>query len=87
MAYDYKFVDAWDDLHEIQRSLPSWFVGRPAFEEHRAVPWSMYAFDQTERPKVGRRQREWTAVGPTEEQVIRTMAYCLRELAAGRVPK
>lgn len=47
----------------------------------------MYAFDPSERPVQGTRKREWIAVGPTEERVIWYMAYCLREIAAGRVPK
>jgi hypothetical protein len=47
----------------------------------------MYAFDPSERAKVGLRSREWTAVAPTEEGVVREMARCLREISAGRVPK
>ena len=46
----------------------------------------MYAFDQTEKPKVGRRSREWTAVAQSEDGVVREMARCLREIGAGRVP-
>lgn len=49
--------------------------------------WQMYAFDPSERPVVGRRKREWTAIAPTEERGVREMARCLREIAAGRVPK
>jgi hypothetical protein len=77
--------EAWDEL--LPATPRGWFVGKPTFDEHRAVPWSIYAFDTTERLKAGRRKREWTAIGPTEEQVIRTMAYCLREIGAGRVPQ
>jgi hypothetical protein len=29
----------------------------------------------------------WTAVGQTEEECIREMARCLREISEGRVPK
>jgi hypothetical protein len=76
---------AYEEL--LAATPPGWSVGQPTFEERRAVPWSMYAFDTVERPNIGRRQREWTAIGPTEEQVIRTMSYCLREIGAGRVPK
>ena len=47
----------------------------------------MYAFDQTEKAHLGRRSREWTAVGQTEEECIRVMARCLREISAGRVPR
>ena len=45
----------------------------------------MYAFDQRERPKAGVRSREWTAVGPTEFEVLLAMARCLREIGEGRV--
>jgi hypothetical protein len=47
----------------------------------------MYAFDQRERQKLGHRSREWTAVGNTEEECLREMARCLREISEGRVPK
>ncbi len=43
-------------------------------------------FDLTERAKVGRRQREWTAIGETEVECVRAMARCLREIREGRVP-
>ena len=42
--------------------------------------WSMYAFDPSETPVVGKRSREWTAVGQTELHCVQTMAYCLREM-------
>ncbi len=32
----------------------------PSYDERRDE-WSLYAFDSTERPKVGHRSREWTA--------------------------
>ncbi len=47
----------------------------------------MYAFDTTERPKVGLRSREWTAVARSEEGVVREMARCLRDLGQGRAPR
>lgn len=47
----------------------------------------MYAFDTTEKAEVGRRSREWTAVGLTEEGCIREMGLCLREIAEGTVPQ
>ena len=68
------------------RATLRWSIGRPSYH-HERDEWQMYAFDPKERPKVGRRQREWTTVTPTEERVIRLMGYCLREIAAGRVPK
>ena len=53
---------AWAELHDANAAL-GWFVGRPACEPRLSVPWSMYAFDPKERPKVGHRSREWTAYG------------------------
>ncbi|MGZ8803500.1 MAG: hypothetical protein ACXWZL_13065 [Mycobacterium sp.] len=47
----------------------------------------LYAFDPTERPKVGLRNKEWTAVGRSELHVVQVMAHCLREISAGRVPR
>jgi hypothetical protein len=47
----------------------------------------MFTFDPSESPVEGKRSREWTAVAPTELAVLRSMAYCLRELSEGRWPK
>lgn len=79
--------EAWDELHAA--TPPRWFVGTPSFNPRRGAggEWSLYAFDTTERPRAGHRSREWTAVHPTQEGVLREMARCLRELAAGRVPR
>lgn len=75
--------DAWNELHE---SLPPrWYVGTPQFNQRRDE-WAIYAYDTTERVKIGKRSREWTTVHPTQEGVIREMARCLREMSAGRVP-
>jgi len=64
-----------------------WQVGRPSFHEERNV-WVQYAFDATERPRPGKpRKRDWKTEAPTQELCIRSMARCLREIAAGRVPK
>ena len=49
---------AWDELHAVNASL-GWYVGMPAYYERRDE-WQLYAFDPTERPKVGKRSREWT---------------------------
>lgn len=74
---------AWNELHDA--TPPNWQVGLPS--QRHGGSWEMYAFDQTEKPKVGRREREWTATGQTEEECIREMARCLREIGAGREPK
>jgi hypothetical protein len=76
---------AWTELHEVNAAL-GWYVGMPAFYERRDE-WQLYAFDPTERPKVGRRSREWTAVAPTQERVVRAMARVLLQIGEGRVPK
>lgn len=76
---------AWDAIHDA--TPPSWFVGRPAFEERRSPPWSQYAFDPDEKPKVGHRSREWTAVGMTELDCLEEMARCLGEIREGRAPR
>ena len=55
--------------------------------DERQNRWEQYAFDRAETPVVGKRSREWTAVGPTELECVRTMARCLAELKAGRWPK
>jgi hypothetical protein len=74
---------AWDDLHDAKP--PGWFVGRPFYHE-RDRAWEQYAFDPSERAVVGVRSREWTAVAPTEAEVIRELARCLRLIREGRVP-
>jgi hypothetical protein len=51
------------------------------------VPWSQHAFDPFVKQKLGKRSREWTAVGNTEAECIREMARCLREISEGRWPK
>jgi hypothetical protein len=76
--------DAYDEL--LAATPPGWWVGRPSLHDERNE-WQMYAFDPAERPITGRRRRAWTAVAQTEEGVIRKMPRCLREIAAGRVPK
>jgi hypothetical protein len=77
-------VEPWNELHDTLP--PGWYVGTPAFHERRNE-WSLYAFDTTEKAHIGKRSREWTAVHPTQEGVLREMARCVREIAAGRVPK
>jgi hypothetical protein len=79
--------DAWNELHD--STPPGWFVGTPSFDPRRGAggEWSLYAYDTTERAHIDKRSRDWTAVHPTQEGVIREMARCLRELTAGRVPR
>ena len=45
---------------------------------------AMFAYEQHERPVPA---LDATAVAPTELGVVRSMAYCLRELREGRWPK
>lgn len=75
---------AWDEVHAA--NTMGWQVGRPYLHEERGA-WEQYAFDPSERPEVGKRSREWIAVGRTEVECVREMAYCLRELEDGRWPR
>jgi hypothetical protein len=74
----------WNEVHAA--NTMGWQVGRPSFHDE-ARRWEQYAFDPAERPKVGKRSREWIAVGPTEVACVREMARCLRELRDGRWPR
>jgi hypothetical protein len=74
---------AWAAVHDA--TPEDWYVGRPYFDE-RHNRWEQYAFDASETPVVGKRSREWTAVGPTELRCVQEMARCLAELRAGRWP-
>jgi hypothetical protein len=67
--------DGRTDLHDAKPD--GWYVGRPSYDE---------GFDPSERAQVGVRSREWTAVAPTELEVIYELARCLRLLREGRVP-
>jgi len=75
---------ARDAIHDATPA--GWYVGRPSYHDERDE-WVQYVFDPAERPKVALRSREWTAVAPTEEAVVREMARCLRELGEGRAPR
>ena len=75
---------AWAEPHEAREAI-GWYVGRPAYDERRDE-WQTWAADMTEKAVMGHRSREWTAVAPTEEGVVRGMARCLREISDGRVP-
>lgn len=75
--------DAWGDLHDATPA--GLFVGRPSYDEGRRV-WEHYAFDPSGRAQVGVRSREWTAVAPSELEVIRELARCLGPIRESRVP-
>lgn len=75
--------DARAELHAA--TPPGWYVGRPS--QRHGGSWAMYAFDQREKAHIGKRSREWTAVGQTEVHCVREMARCLRELSEGRTPR
>ncbi len=75
---------AWQAVHD---ALPDgWVCGRASHHPERRQ-WLLYAFDPRERPHVGLRSREWTAVAATEVGVVREMARCLAELREGQAPK
>ncbi len=74
---------AWNAVHDATPA--GWYVGRPSYYDERRQ-WVQYAFDPSERPRVGLRSREWTAVGATEVEAVAEMARCLREIKEGRAP-
>ena len=76
--------EAWAAL--IAVIPPNWNVGPASWHVERSE-WQMYAWDSSERARVGKRSREWIASAATEVEVVREMGRCIRELAAGRVPK
>ena len=65
-------------LHAANDGL-GWFVGPPG--QRHGGQWAIYAFDPKEKARIGKRSREWTAAGQTEEECIREMARCSREKA------
>ena len=75
---------AWDLVHD--NTPEGWQVGRPGYVD-RYRQWTMYAFDPSERPVVGKRSRESTAMGQSELHCLKVMARCLSEIRAGRWPK
>jgi len=68
-----------------RRGPPGWYVGRPG--PRHGGTWTIYAFDTTEKGHIGKRSREWTAVGETEAKCVRDMARCQREIGEGRAPR
>jgi hypothetical protein len=60
-------------------------VWRPSHHEERRE-WIQFAYDPSERPRVGKRSREWTAVASSEVECVREMARCLTMIAKGGWP-
>ena len=50
---------AWAAVHDATPT--GWYVGQPSYHDDRHQ-WAMYAFDPSERPSVGTRSRDWTAI-------------------------
>ena len=59
--------EAWSAVHDATPG--GWHVGRPTYYDGRRQ-WHQYAFDPSERPRVGLRSREWTAIGSSELEVV-----------------
>lgn len=74
---------AWQQMHAAMP--PGWVLGRPSYHDERRG-WILYAYARSERPRMGQRSREWTAVAGTEVGVVCEMARCLREIREGRWP-
>jgi hypothetical protein len=74
--------EAWAEL-DAANGL-GWTVGRPSLhdEERGAEHWEQWAYDPREKPRAGKRLREWTAVAPTEVDCVRAMAKRLREASS-----
>ncbi len=53
--------EAWAELHDA--TPPGWWVGSPSYHNERRE-WLLYAFDPSERAKVGLRSRSRSAVLP-----------------------
>jgi hypothetical protein len=81
-------IAAWAELDAANATL-RWTIGRPYLHDdvRGAEHWEQWAYDGRETPKVGKRSREWTAIGRTEVERVREMARCLREVSEGRVPR
>ena len=76
--------EAWNAVHDATPA--GWHVGRPSYHDERRQ-WVQYAYDPSERPVVGLRSREWTAIAESEEAVVLEMARCVAELREGRPPR
>jgi hypothetical protein len=71
--------EAWAELDAANTG--GWVLGRPSFhdEVRGAEHWELWACDPREKPKAGKRSRQWTAIGPTEAGCVREMARWLRQ--------
>jgi len=80
-------VDASEQSHEVFQvaQRQGWYVGIPLYDVRRRR-WQQFAYENTKRAPVGRRSREWTVVGQTEEECVREMARCLHAISEGREP-
>jgi hypothetical protein len=72
-----------DELQAARRD--GWYIGIPLYSVRRRS-WQLYAFDTTEWAPSGVRTRERTATGSTEDECLREMARCLRELGRKKLP-
>ena len=84
MATD-DLVAAWDALHA--PTPPGWYVGRPSHHPERQES-VMFAFDPSERPKVGLRSLSGRrSETPRKASCGRWRAACGRSAKAGRLGK
>ena len=79
-----KREDAWERIDDATPA--GWFVGLPSVAPGRVMPWSQYAFDRSERAVIGQRQREISAVGDTEIDVLERMSERLEQAKNARMP-
>jgi hypothetical protein len=73
---------AWAELDAANATL-GWVVRRPSLhdEVRGAEHFELWAYDPTEKPRVGRRSREWTARAGTEVDCVREMARALSAMS------
>ena len=77
--------DAWSDLHDAK---PAGLVRRASPPTtNGATSGSSTPSTRPSGLEAGVRSREWTAVAPTELEVVRELARCLRLIREGRVPE
>jgi hypothetical protein len=81
---DPELVAAWDEVHAATPA--GWQVGRLYLHDERGE-WEQYAWLPSGRARGSGPKKDWIAVGDTEVECLREMAYCLRELGEGRWPK